>query len=374
MVTRAFSRASKPAAGLLCGLILAAGCRSTTPQPPPEATVQPVPESTIRQVAAADPDLMLFGVDPGLQVAAPQARPTVSLQQQTFSEVGRDFDPDVDAAGKQVVFASTRHSAKPNLYLQATQGRAVTQLTNDPGSEIQPRFSPDGKKVAFASDRAGQWDVYVLDLGSRTTAQLTHNEDHELAPSWSPDGAWLAYCRLSAATGAWEMWLLSVVEGTERCIGPGLLPRFSPDGSQIAFQRSRERDGMLFSIWTVKLVNGEPGWPTEVAAAPDAALICPSWSPDGQRIAYCRVPAQGLAGGEAGLMGRPSQTDIYLVGVDGAEPVRLTDGGASFAPCFSSEGRLYFSADRDGRERIWSLKTAGPAKPNLASTAMGEPQ
>lgn len=373
------------------GLIVVAGCSTARMAnvSEPEADAAPaVPagrdrahiastcEANIRHVAAGDPDLMLFGSDPSRQmmetVPLPSGRggSSVSLQQQTFGEVGRDFDPDIDSSGKMVVFASTRHRAMPNLYLQAVKGRAVTQLTDDAASQIQPRFSPDGKKIAFASDRNGQWDIFILDLDRRTTTQVTHCEDHELAPAWSPDGRWLAYSRLSGSCGVWELWLASMENGAEQCIGQGLMPRFSPDGQRIAYQRPRDRDGRLFSIWTVQLSNGEPGWPTEVAAEPDAALICPVWSADGAKIAYCRVPAVGMGNHLSGATARPGLADLFMVDAEGSERVRLTDGGASFGPSWSSEGRLYFSADRDGRERIWSLKTAGPARPNLASTAM----
>ncbi len=329
---------------------------------------EPVGHARVQVASASDPDLVLFGTDPARQMAPAQPRPLVSLQQQTFTEVGRDFDPDLDAAGKRVVFASTRHSQRPRLYMQNVHGKAVTQLTNDPASQIQPRFSPDGKKVAFASDRAGQWDIYILDLETHTTVQVTRDEAHELAPSWSPDGKWLAYSRLSAG-GPWELWLINLEDESERCIGPGLLARWSPDGTHLVFQRPRERDGMLFGVWTVKVVAGEPSWPTEIAAEPDAALICPTWSADGKQIAFCRVPVEGLSGGLAEGTARPSRADIYLVDADGANRVRLTDGGANFAPCFSTEGRLYFSTDRDGRERIWSLRLTPPAQPNLAHAA-----
>lgn len=384
MQTHSVLRLCRPAALSIGTLVILTGCQSiasrlvSAPAEPAHVqtakpsratpTAEPASHPPVQSVAANDPDLVLFGTDPGRQLVAGRSRPVVSLQQQSFTEVGRDFDPDVDAAGKRVVFASTRHSERPRLYLQSTKGRAVTQLTHDPSSQIQPRFSPDGTKVAFASDRAGQWDIYILDLQARTTTQVTRDEAHELAPSWSPDGKWLAYSRLST-NGTWELWLISLDDEAERCIGPGLLPRWSPDGTHLVFQRPRERDGMLFSIWTVRIEEGEPGWPTEIAAEPDAALICPAWSADGKQIAFCRVPVEGLSDSLGGATVRPSRADIYVIDADGANRVRLTDGGANFGPCFTAEGRLFFSTDRDGRERIWSLRPMGPARPHLASTA-----
>jgi len=325
------------------------------------------------QAGLNDPDLMLFGVDPARQVVPFEQRPILALQPHTFAEVGKDFDPDVDRSGQRLVFASTRHSSRPNLYLQNVKGKAVTQLTDDPASDIQPRFSPDGKRIAFASDRAGQWDIYILDLEKRTTTKVTQNEAHEIGPSWSPDGKWLAYSRRSPNSPTWELWVVSLEDGTERYIGPGLMPRWSPDGTRLAFQRARQRDGMLFSIWTVQVKDGEPSWPTEIAAEPDAALIGPAWSPEGTMLAYCRVPAKGLSGGAAGVPARPSRADVWVIEADGSGRIQLAEGGANFGPCWSPDGRIFFSSDRDGRERIWSVRLIGPIKPKLAaSTVSGE--
>ena len=354
-----------------------AGCSVTqthpAAQPQPELIAEQAEarEQALRQVALSDPDLALFGTDPTKQLGSQESRVALSIQQHSFAEVGRDFDPDVNSDGTVLVFASTRHSSKPNLYLQSVKGRAVTQLTDDPASEIQPRLSPDGKRVAFASDRSGQWDIYVLDLDKRMTTQLTHNQTHELCPSWSPDGKWLAYSRLAPASGVWELWLASIEDRTERSIGPGLLPCWSPDGSHIAFQRPRQRDGMLFSVWKVQLNNGEPSWPTEVAAEPDAALISPAWSPDGKQLAFCRVPARSLSKGVNGATARPAESDIWLIETDGSGRIRLTDGGTNFGPRWSADGRIFFSSDRDGRERVWGLRVLGLGQEGLADSTVG---
>ena len=64
-------------------------------------------------------------------------RTVVSLRRHTFTEVGADFDPDIDATGKRMAFASTRHNVHPDLYIKAIDGVAVTQLTADPAPEQQ---------------------------------------------------------------------------------------------------------------------------------------------------------------------------------------------------------------------------------------------
>ncbi|MEE9403971.1 MAG: hypothetical protein V3V20_03685, partial [Algisphaera sp.] len=92
-----------------------------------------------------------------------------AVQRVTFADEGADSDVSPDRAGRFIVFASTRHRATSDLYLQRTGSAAVTQLTSDPANDVMPAVDPDGKRMAFASDRGGTWDLYLTDLGGGPT-------------------------------------------------------------------------------------------------------------------------------------------------------------------------------------------------------------
>ena len=74
-------------------------------------------------------------------------------------------------------------------------------------------------------------------------------------------------------------------------IGYGLFPSWSPsrDGDRIAFQRPRQRGSRWFSLWTLDLVNGEATRVTEVVLSSNAAVLSPTWSPDGKRLAFATI-------------------------------------------------------------------------------------
>jgi Tol biopolymer transport system component len=300
----------------------------------------------------------MFGDLPYTDEASYSARIAVSLRRHTFAEVGGDFDPDLDASGERMVFSSTRHNVKPDLYLKSVTGLAVTQLTSDPSSEVQPAFSPDGTRVAFASDHGGDWDIWVVSVEGGPPVQITHDIADDVHPSWSPDGSKLVYCSLPSGGGQWELWVSDATTGASRTfIGYGLFPEWSPVGDTILFQRARERSDRWFSIWTLTLLAGEPRYPTELATSSTQAMILPCWSPDGRRVAF--------ATSRSGVVG-PASTpptgavDIWVMDVDGRRKTRLTDGySANYGPAFAPDGRIYFTSDRSGAESVWSLLPPG---------------
>jgi WD40 repeat protein len=134
-----------------------------------------------------------FGEFDGKQHALDASGAHVNFQQHTFLNDGFDGDVAADPTGKWLVFTSTRHSTRPQLYLQRVDGNAVTQLTSDNADYAFPSFSPDGKQIAFSSTRAGNWDIYVMDVDGRNVVQVTNSPAHDLHPSFSPDGGRLVF-------------------------------------------------------------------------------------------------------------------------------------------------------------------------------------
>jgi TolB protein len=328
------------------------------------------PESQVRFGAdpgpmASDPgSVNVFGEMKGVRVGRVHAVGDSNFQQHTFTDQGYDSDVAIDPSGKWMVFGSTRDSDRSNLYMQRVDGTAVIQLTAEAADDAYPTFSPDGKLIAFSSTRAGNWQIFTMDLAGRNVTQVSTGPMQAIHPSWSPDGTRLVYCSLGGKSNQWELWTTNLVTNEKRMIGYGLFPTWSPsrDSDRIAFQRPRQRGSRWFGLWTLDLVNGEATRATEVVVSSNAAILSPTWSPDGNRLAFATVmdPDHNLKPKPQG------RTDVWVVNADGTERQRLTDGtGVNLMPCWNGE-RVFFISDRGGTECIWSTRVDSAKSLRLA--------
>jgi TolB protein len=316
------------------------------------------------------PAVAVSPVDPfGQQVAEASAAssPTdgANLQQQSFAAVGSDTDVCVDPSGKWIAFASTRNSEHAHIYLQRVNGSSVVQLTDDSADEAFPDFSPDGKTIAFCSTRGGSWNIYTMDTNGQGLVQVTNGQEQDVHPSFSPDGRQMVYSSLNPRSQRWELWVISPETNQKRMIGYGLFPSWSPDKQvdRIAFQRARERGTHLYELWTLELLNGDARRLTQVAVSSTDAILTPSWSPDGKKLAFATMSRPGAA---------INDRDIWVVDADGSHRRRLTEGeAANFQPYWASDNRIYFVSNRDGKDAIWSVD-AGWDNP-VASADAGKP-
>jgi dipeptidyl aminopeptidase/acylaminoacyl peptidase len=149
-----------------------------------------------------------------------------------------------------IVFVSSR-DGDSELYRCDAAGKRVQRLTAFHKDDWEPVVSPDGKTIAFLSDREGSARIFVMAPDGTGQRRLTDRAAgdviDEADPVWSPDGARLAY-----RAGA-RVWLRDVAAGTERAVTPDgatdAFPSFSPDGTYLAV----ERDG---AVWALPVVDG----------------------------------------------------------------------------------------------------------------------
>ena len=89
--------------------------------------------------------------------------------------------------------ASIETAGNSNLYLLDRNGGVIRRLTDDPGIEVSPSWSPDSRQIAFVSDRGGSPQIYILDLASGRSRRLTFAGSYNTTPDWSPRGDRIAY-------------------------------------------------------------------------------------------------------------------------------------------------------------------------------------
>lgn len=227
-----------------------------------------------------------------------------------------------------------------------------------PIEDIQPAVSPDGKQIAFVSNRAGEGgaysEIWVMSIDGADPHQLTASTQvksgpkEAYEPAWSPDGRQIVFRRGEGAKA--DLWIADLATGrltkltTSYEKGPAGYdgaPAWSPDGAKIAFVKGF---GRAADIWVYDLYGPHQGESRPVIHAINVAENGPSFSPDGAQIVYAR-------GDEAAGAG------IWVANADGSgqhsliQPQPDAEGKAysDMAPRFSPDGRqIAFESSREG--------------------------
>ena len=150
------------------------------------------------------------------------------------------FSPDF----RKIVFTSNRGNGTDwDIYVMNVNGSNVVRLNNTPGLDSEPVFSPDGKHIAFETQRFGNTDIAVMDANGANVRRLTTNPLEDIEPAWSPDGTKIAFARLFSAHEK-EVFTVNAADGSgERQItaaaGEDHDPSWSPDGTRLAITSER---------------------------------------------------------------------------------------------------------------------------------------
>jgi Tol biopolymer transport system component len=244
-----------------------------------------------------------------------------------------DTAPAVSPDGRTIAFVHQLEEAAPTIATIKIDGGVVTWLL-DPDFFVTdgPTWSPDGTKIAFAATHGEGQRIYVMGADGSDPRPITPEDVYwPDGPSWSPDGTKIAFAAGPISgedePSVWDIYTISPdgsdLTNVTRTPVPSSDeggPTWSPDGEQIAFARNAS-DGS--SIVIRRLSDGVE---TQVT---DGTFVegSPAWSPDGRWIAFHR------SGIERDPGEHPAQQDLWLVHPDGTGETRLTTDGA-FAPAW----------------------------------------
>ena len=272
---------------------------------------------------------------------------------------GDDFAPDWSHDG-QIVFTSER-GANLGIQVAGIDGSAQRALAPSPGADFTPRWSPDGTSIAFASDRDGDDEIFVVRADGSHVRQLTHNRNlDDRDPAWSPDGSQLAFVR-EDADGATYLYAMSAEGRDERFLLEGedsvCCPAWSPDGAKLAVILNGDlvvvgSNGKGRRLVSGTGSNGTPAWspdgkwivfdsgrgdgetqrvfigsPLGGLPRPIAEGEFPEWSPDGRLIAFSQGDIDEL------------QASIYVIRPDGHNKRRVPMATPAIDPSWQPNRR-----------------------------------
>jgi eukaryotic-like serine/threonine-protein kinase len=240
-------------------------------------------------------------------------------------------------------FPAGRNAERPPAPATPLSARS-TRVTLHEREEQFPSLAPDGRSLVYASRAAGDWDIYWQDVGGENIRNLTEGclED-DTQPAFSPDGKLIAFRSQRNGGGVFVMSATGESVRQLTPVGHFYHPAWSPDGREILCTREEvvdpaDRTAGPRQLWTFTVDAGEG----RLVTSDDAAQ--PQWSPHGRRIA-CWGNRQ------------KTQRDIWTMPARGGEPVDVTnDEYLDWNPVWSPDGRyLYFLSDREGGMNLFRV-------------------
>lgn len=248
----------------------------------------------------------------------------------------KDGSPAWSPDGRRIAFYSQR-DGNAEIYVMNADGSGATRLTNTSADEGYPAWSPDGRRISFDSDRDGNFEIYAMDADGANVRRLTSHRARDVSAAWSPDGSKIVF--MSDRDGGFDVYEQRVTPGANASDKTGIahrlthtrtswFPVYSPDGATLAFHVGRD-------VHTMPAAGGAQ---RRLSIDPQNSMY-PSWSPDGGTIAF--------------MSWRNGRTELFTMNADGSNQQKLLsmDRGDAIDPRWSPDGsRIAFVHMPDGME------------------------
>jgi TolB protein len=273
----------------------------------------------------------------------PHANPSADVDVSKGSGSGvQDMSPASSPDGKYLAFTTNRDS-NWEIYIGAADGSMQERVTyTNTAFNVSPMWSPDGKSVIYESSREGTRNIFLADMATGQETRLTDSAANDVNAFWSPDSQKILF--QTNRDGPWQIYELTLSNKALKRLSDGssddVNPEYSPDGKQIVF-RSFQTNGAQNTVLYTMNADGSN---RRAISDPNGYALNPAWSPDNTLIAY-----------QSNLMGAG---DIYVYQVATGITNKLTNSLAlNSAPTWycNSSSTIVYTSLVNGKPQLYQI-------------------